>query len=511
MSDRAVRALAVLGLVACGAVGAMGQSLPQVADPTTPRRGVFRISALSAWERYDARFAANGTLPLGAIFNTDTLGVAQIPQLDTIQSAIAAALGSPFKLDLGAAKLNATARANIVPIGIEYGITDRLSVGVVFPVVRQRVAVEFVTYPYRFDLSRCFPVDSTNPTPCHSSANVGPNPNRTSATAAAVNLQVQAEFTDAESQLAAKLAACQADNSGAGCAQVLAQGPQLLQASQSFASAVAALYGDGSTPTGGMAFVPSRSSTAQAAIAARVAGFNTQYRTLLGSGTDLLTTVPAGAGFAGSADIQNYLVNELGRDSLGNVERLGYGDVEIGARLRLLERLRDSVRGIGTLATVAASVRLPTGSLLSPSEISDMRLGSGRVIVDSRGILDVRSRRFGLLASAHAGIAVSTPDSTRAVPDKRVIDLDVAPRYHVSEPLAIHLAYSLRAYDVSGTEQLAGGGVSYLSPSVYRRGAPSVPVEMRFTHLETISGTAGRPKFFIDQIELRIYWRLFGG
>src|SRR3954470_13877797 len=101
MLNRVARSLAVIGCV-FGAGSAGAQSiLPHGDDPTTPSRGVLRINVVSVWQRYDARFATNGTEPLGARFTSDSLGVANIPQLDTIQNAIAAAIGAPFKLDLG--------------------------------------------------------------------------------------------------------------------------------------------------------------------------------------------------------------------------------------------------------------------------------------------------------------------------------------------------------------------------------------------------------------------------
>ena len=52
-----------------------------------------------------------------------------------------------------------------------------------------------------------------------------------------------------------------------------------------------------------------------------------------------------------------------------------------------------------------------------------------------------------------------------------------------------------------------GGGVSYSTLSSYRGTGP-LPIEMRFTHLEAITGDAGRLKFFRDQLEVRIYYRL---
>jgi hypothetical protein len=148
--------------------------------------------------------------------------------------------------------------------------------------------------------------------------------------------------------------------------------------------------------------------------------------------------------------------------------------------------------------------------MLSPSDIVDMRLGGGRVVVDSRGILDARFARLGVLAATRVGVAVQTQDSSRAMPDTRVVELDLAPRFHFSDVFAINAAYTVRSFDKSGAEQLLGGGMSFLSPSVSRRGAPHVPVEMRFTHLESISGDAGRPKLSISQLEVRYYYRIIG-
>jgi hypothetical protein len=60
---------------------------------------------------------------------------------------------------------------------------------------------------------------------------------------------------------------------------------------------------------------------------------------------------------------------------------------------------------------------------------------------------------------------------------------------------------------VTGSDQLLGGGLTFAGFRRTREGrTPSM--EMRYTHLEAISGDAGRPRFFRDQIELRIYYRL---
>jgi len=74
----------------------------------------------------------------------------------------------------------------------------------------------------------------------------------------------------------------------------------------------------------------------------------------------------------------------------------------------------------------------------------------------------------------------------------------------------LQAAYSLRSTDKNGGDQLVGGGVTYSTLSAYRSGARGggLPLEMRFTHLEAVSGDSNRPKFFRDQLEMRIYFRL---
>ena len=86
------------------------------------------------------------------------------------------------------------------------------------------------------------------------------------------------------------------------------------------------------------------------------------------------------------------------------------------------------------------------------------------------------------------------------------MELDFAPRLYLSPPLSIHGAYSIRQTESAG-DQLVGGGVTYSTLAGFKGSGP-LPIEMRFTHLEAIKGDVGRPKFFRDQIEVRLYRRL---
>ena len=490
----------------CGSALQAQAGLSLLGDASTPTRGTFRFHAATAWTRYDARFATGGIAPLGALFTSDSLGVREIPRLSAAESLVTEATNAPFRLSMGRSRLDAVAREEIMPLSLEYGVTNRLSIGVMVPIVRKRVAVQF-----RLDTAGGFV------------ATVGPNQHRTNPGAAQTHVTLQAQFADAALQLQTRLTNCQANPSGAGCAALLAREAEalaLIASSQTFAAQLELLYGSAASP--GQPFVPTAQSDAQLAIEARVAQFNAQYRDLLSASIDLLSTLPVGAGGPpGVLDVQRYFAEEGLRDSVVTQERFGVGDIEVGLKFLALSRVPTETRALGLQLAFAAALRVGTGSDLSPSEIVDMRLSPGDDRIDTRAVLDASYGRFGLVAAARYETAIMArepldvgpiDDPSVVVPpppvtDRRLTEISLAPRWHMSDPLSFHGAYSLRTAEVTGTDQLVGGGFSF---SGFRRtSAGRTPsMEMRYTHLEAISGGAGRPRFFRDQIELRIYYRL---
>jgi hypothetical protein len=473
-----------IALLVCPALAIAQGGFGHLEDASIAPRGVVRLRTSTVWTRYEQRYASGGLAALGAPFTADSLGPSQIPELAIVDSLVDDAAASPFTLSLGKSRLSSMAREEFMPITLEYGVTRRLAFGLVVPLVRKRVA-------------GLFTIDSAG-------ANMGPNPRRRSATALATNANVQAQFLAARTQLETQLQNCIANPGAAGCPALLARQAEaqaLIQSSQSFASSVAALYG--TTTTEGEAFVPRTQSGAQAAIAARVAAFNLQYQDILASSASFVTAIPVGsAGPAGSADVVDYVIRDLGRDSIAAKTQVGVGDMELGVKFLAADYS-------GFKLAVASSLRLPTATRKAPAGVADLRIGDGGIGFDARAILEAHRGRLAVLGAASYTKLGSTAET--AAGDSRRITIDVAPRWHLSAPLAIHGAWSLRDADVTGSTQLMGGGVSFTTVnSTWSPGTRPLPMEMRFTHLETVSAAVGAPKATRDQLEVRIYYQRRG-
>ncbi len=113
-----------------------------------------------------------------------------------------------------------------------------------------------------------------------------------------------------------------------------------------------------------------------------------------------------------------------------------------------------------------------------------------------------------------------------------VITLDLTPRYLLTRWIALDAHYGIErtgaaSYDdgavcadpqsctalppaAAHTAQRVGFGFRYSTIDSYLRGAVAMPLEVSFTHLETITGDAGTPKIFRDQVQVRVYVPVFG-
>ena len=110
-------------------------------------RGTFRLRALTAWTRIDAVYgalgdSAHGARPLGTLFGAHDLGAREIPLLSQAEAALRTLTGnSSLALDVGRLVTTADSRIVITPLALEYGLSNRLTIGVMVPVVQTHSTV----------------------------------------------------------------------------------------------------------------------------------------------------------------------------------------------------------------------------------------------------------------------------------------------------------------------------------------------------------------------------------
>jgi hypothetical protein len=535
----------VLALLAAPAARAQAP-LSHTEDAAPVSAGSLRLRITTAWTRYDERFSADGVQPLSADFSTPSLGVTQLPKLAPTEAGLQTLSGDPsVRLSLGRYEVRGGARTVTTPISLEYGVTRRLSVGVQVPIVQTRRVV--------------LPRVNTD-----SSANVGFVPERVRADAARQNLAVVEAFQQSADQLSALITQCSANPAAAGCGPVNADPAGAAAArdqAQAYAAAASRLGADVSNTF----LAPRDGSELAEAIDARRLAINSALQEFLGAGAGSSTGVFTATTNFSYIDLQGrrgtpgLLQSTLGGelDSLHTADRLGIGDVSVGARYLLFDRFAHAGAAVPRLQSrmlVGAAVRFATSQADSARDLVDIAPGEGAG-AEVHSALDLVAGRFGGTVAARYVKAFArtvtaplfgNPEAFYPIPTfgerKRtagdVIALDVTPRYFFSDWLSIDGHYGLErvgattyASELAGTPcanclsaentadivttvgsattaQRVGIGFRLSSVSAYARGRAPYPIEVGFAHLETVTGDPGLPKASRDQIQLRIYYRL---
>ena len=501
-----------LALVVAGSAVAQSASIPlsHLDDAAPIPTGALRFRIATTWTRYDERFAAGGgTTPLGAELSVDSLGIAQLPLLSGVQSAVQALATDPtLRVSFGAVRVGSNARIATTPISLEYGLTRRLSVGVLIPIVQtRRVAEATVTG------------DAAH-------ANMGFLALAVRGDAARQNLAVATAYQRAADSLATLVAQCPTRPAAAGCAAVNANPADAAAArllALRFAQAATVLGTTASTAV----VAPRATSDLATRIDARRVQLNQQLQQYLGAGAGATTSVFTAPYDFSYRDLQGdratgtlgLLGGPLGGglDSIHTTERIGFGDIAIGARFLVFDRFQYGG---------------------APPPRIQSRLIVGRV----GGTGGVRyGKSFGRTVRASL---VGDPEAPFPFPSfgqrKRtagdVFGLDVTPRYLITETLALDAHYGLErvgatTYDspdavqppcancvgadvgsftsgASRTAQRLGWGFRYSTVDAYARGRAPYPVQLSFVRLSTISGDAGLPNLTRDQIEVRLFYQL---
>lgn len=510
-------------------------------------KGSLRLKITTAWTRYDERFTADGVQPLGADFSTPALGVAQLPLLARTEAGLQALAGDPsVRLSLGRLEMRGGARVVTTPLSLEYGVTRRLSIGVQVPIVQTRRVVQLRVN-----------------TDTNALANVGFVPDVSRAGAAQQNADLATAFRQSADRLDALITQCSVNPGAAGCAPINADPVGAAAArdeANGYASAVLALGADAASAL----LAPRAGSALGAAIDARRLAINSALQQFLGAGAGSTTGVFTTTANFSYIDLQGrggspgLLASSLGGglDSLHTSDRLGIGDVAVGAQFLLFDRFARGNAAIPRLQSrmlVGAAVRFATSQADSARDLVDIAPGEGAG-VELHSALDLISGRFGGTVAARYAKAFSRkvtaplfgdPEAfypipffaqrTRTAGD--VVGVDLTPRYFFSDWLAVDAMYGLERVGATtysaalagppcanclsidppdvittvGTARMAqraGLGFRLSTVNAYARGQARYPIEVSFSHLEAVAGDAGVPKASRDQIQLRFYYRL---
>lgn len=544
--------LLVLLLAGSAAAQLPASPVSHLDDAAPVPAGALRLRLANVWTRYDQRFAVGGgTTALGAELSTDSLGVAQLPLLAGIQSGLRTLASDPtVKLSFGSLHVGSNARIVVTPITLEYGLTHRLSVGVLIPVVQTRRVAEATVAG-----------DSTH-------ANMGFLSLATQrALAAQQNAAVVGAYQRAADSLGKLLTQCPANPTAAGCAAVNANPSDATAArllAQSFVQAVTTL---GVTATTALV-APRASSTLAKTIDASRIQLNLRLQQYLGASAGATTSVFLAPTDFSYYDLQgNRAVGAVGLlggplggglDSIHTTEHIGFGDIAVGARFQVFDRFQyDTLTPprLQTRLAVGGALRFATSIRDSAQSLVDIGTGDGAG-VDLNSAFDVIMGRFGgtvglrysrSFARTVTASLVGDPEApfpyplfglrSRTAGD--VVGLDVTPRYFIAENLALDAHYGLERVGattygpadgssipcanctatpdagsvVSGTARTAqrlGFGLRWSTVNAYARGRAPYPFEVSFVRLETITGDAGLPKQTRDQIEVRFYYQLLG-
>jgi len=437
-----------------------------------------------------------------------------------------------------------------IPLVFEAGLSKKFSIGVQIPYVKTQSSAFFAVN-----------TAGTN-------GNLGFNPALAVPAAATQNATLLSQFTTAANTLEGSLAACQANPAASpSCPALLANqanAQSLIANSRAFAGGVNQIYS--SSP-----FVPIAGTDAQLAIQARVAAFRALYNQFGVTSIDANTVGPFPAQTRLSLrDAQQILSDPLFGVAAAPLESVGrshIGDIDVGGKFSLIDTFggsteaRMSPHGFNFRTAIGGVFRIPTGDIESPDNFIDIGTGRGAKAVEGRWFTDILlgSRfwesfvlRYNRPFADQQTMRITdlpneelAPLYRRQTVDRKLgsaFEFETAPRIVVNDFLALSGWYMYRNkqedhytgtftipaattgfadltldastldQETAQTEHRLGGGISFSNLYAFEQGKAKIPFEVTYLHWQTTKGAGGnQPKFFTDQIQLRLYARLFGG
>jgi hypothetical protein len=512
---------AIAASLCIGACAAFAGSLPAQTEFAVPvARGTLRLDITPDWLSWDHKFglavpgyADGAPVPINLNFQSESLGVLSLPFLGTLQRNIQAAAGLiGFALNLGHTTTVMNASVRTIPIGLEYGLTSRLAVGVTVPIVRSRVDVNFA-------------VDTTT----------GKRSNVAFANADSVS--------PFRTQVDAAIAALQ-QQAANGPPGLRPQAQIILNQLQPFQSLAHAPL----LPLGGGA----AGDSVTVHLAAAEAGYGTLAAQYAGAGVTL-PSLTAGLALPDSAttraDLERLFSDStlpLAGDTIGTIVRTGIGDITAHATYQFAEGSR--YRG-----QLLVTARFPTGGTPYSSSFLDLGTGTHQFALEAALANDVLlGSSFLVHAVARMGGAKAdnlerrvTPPDLPFAPIGQLamvhrqsgmwLGFEVAPTWMLDDAFSVRLSYSYynqaqthytyvdpadsarvgmsaAVLDQQTDQKLSriGGAVTFNTLPRYLAGTASVPYSLTVGYENTVWGRGGQvPQASLFRIQLRLYLRIF--
>lgn len=359
-------------LLTPGASPGMAQAVPRT---DSLRAGVLRVTFEPRVETWSSQYLNGRRSPLGAPFSGDSADV-WFPSVTRLERDIRTVTGlTAFTATLGRDPLAIRAERRTTAIGLDLGITSKLAIAVMVPLVRVNVQEAF---------------------------RLGPAGSNLGAIAAGDSLRYGTFFTHFDAALTAlndSIAAgaygCPAGPACARAQALQAQGQELRDALHR------AVYGTVDTVA---QYLPVAMSDAGQSIATIVSGIGRALADTFGIAqfsrdTFLLPLEPASGAVLDSVLSERMSTLALSPFGANTAKRYRYfaGDAEVSVRYRF----------VGTRSWAAAAallVRLPTGHQDSPNDAFDLATGDHQTDIELRVAQEITlAHRFWLNLSVRAG------------------------------------------------------------------------------------------------------------
>ncbi len=518
-----MRTTRVLSFLLAGATLTGGGRLAAQAVERTdvPARGVLRVTFDPRIMTWNDEFTDRGRVRLGAPLSGDTIGARSLPVVARLDQNVRFVSGlGGFVANLGAGLLSAYQERRTYPVKAEVGLTQRLSLSLMVPIVR-------VTTRTAFQLSRV-------------GQNLGLNPRLKGADAAYATFftQFQASLQQLDQNISAGQYGC-AGNAPCAARDSSAYWHSVFTALHDMA------YGVGPPGSPGSPFLPLDSTVAGRAIDTTVARIGRDMASApfgVGgfSGPFLLPTDSLTGDLVAAAIVDSAIGFGYTHLPFRDDYRYGLGDMELAAKYRFMA-------GPHYRAAFAALVRLPTSAPDSDSDLLRQATGEHRFDLEGQLTQEVLAGPAWLNVAIRAGHAragtrvrrVAPPDAF-LVPAAATSTLRWEPGDYLGVDIAplIQLAPEFAAGFTAGYWTKASDHYAFLSPQdsvalATRLGAPTAAsvldqgtsqrrvrlgfaatyhgptLEGGFSVEQTVSGAGRVPGATVYRLVLRLVRRLF--